>query len=71
LQRKEKSGNLISVLAAVAEWQTHLTQNQAGNRAGSSPAGGMKEREISPFFVPSYLFLKASRSSFHRSFLIC
>jgi len=31
----------------------------------------MKEREISPFFVPSYLFLKASRSSFHRSFLIC
>jgi hypothetical protein len=52
LQRKEKSGNLGSVLAAVAEWQTHLTQNQAGNRAGSSPAGGMKEREISPFFMP-------------------
>jgi hypothetical protein len=52
LQRKEKSGNLGSVLAAVAEWQTHLTQNQAGNRAGSSPAGGIKEREISPFFMP-------------------
>lgn len=24
-------------------WQTHLTQNQAGNRAGSSPASGIKK----------------------------
>ncbi len=29
--------------AGVAEWQTHMTQNHAGNHAGSSPATGIKE----------------------------
>ena len=28
-------------------WQTHLTQNQAGNRAGSSPASGMNKKALS------------------------
>ena len=28
--------------AGVAEWQTHMTQNHAGNHAGSSPATGIK-----------------------------
>jgi hypothetical protein len=43
---------LFIALAAVAEWQTHLTQNQAGNRAGSSPASGIfkEERRFFPLF---------------------
>lgn len=28
--------------AGVAEWQTRLTQNQVGNRGGSSPFTGTK-----------------------------
>ena len=27
-------------------WQTHLTQNQAGNRAGSSPASGSSIKSL-------------------------
>lgn len=27
-------------------WQTHLTQNQAGNRAGSSPASGIAKKDL-------------------------
>ena len=50
---------LFIALAAVAEWQTHLTQNQAGNRAGSSPASGIleEERRFFPlfYFVPKIL----------------
>ena len=29
--------------AGVAEWQTHMTQNHAGNRVGSSPTTGTKK----------------------------
>ncbi len=28
------------MIAAVAEWQTHTTQNRAGNHVGSSPTSG-------------------------------
>ena len=58
--------------AGVAEWQTHLTQNQAGNRAGSSPAGGMKEREISPFLChfQSYKFYSALKSAIQYAYSI-
>lgn len=36
-------------------WQTHLTQNQAGNRAGSSPASGTYRSSLNgsgSFFLP-------------------
>ena len=32
--------NTFGVDAGVAEWQTHRTQNAAGNRVGSSPTTG-------------------------------
>lgn len=45
--------------AGVVEWQTRLTQNQEGNRGGSSPFTGTKKsgREIYRFF----LFLPQNR----------
>ena len=37
----------ITIQAAVAKWQTHLTQNQASNpHAGSSPASGIDSQVI-------------------------
>ena len=32
--------------AGVAEWQTHMTQNHAGNHAGSSPATGTHKKSL-------------------------
>ena len=43
---------IIILLAEVAEWQTHLTQNQAGiPHAGSSPAFGTKQNSPVSFMI--------------------
>ena len=49
--------------AGVAEWQTHLTQNQAGNnRVGSSPTSGTtlggKTFVLPPiFYIIEFIYL--------------
>jgi len=41
--------SIVFVLAGVAEWQTHTTQNRTGNRVGSTPTSGTKKLILSGF----------------------
>ena len=47
----------------MAEWQTHRTQNAAGNRVGSSPTAATTNSQIfgSAFFIVVSAFLVSRR----------
>ena len=45
--------------AGVVEWQTRLTQNQEGNRGGSSPFTGTTRQGLEPICAPGFLLCRS------------
>ena len=53
----KKIYDINNLLPLWRNWQTHMTQNHAGNHAGSSPASGIFYKNFKSIFKTSDRFL--------------